>query len=204
MNCKYHNEKESTAKCKICGAPLCPECDEVQKKYFGCPNCAKKYLTQVFQNYTRGLVYNILSVICFVAFVVLYIVDLSLKNLNTLFIVLGAVIIAVLGSLSIFLFCYTLKKIKKIKSILLLTTEQERIDEKLENENKQNIENQETENDKNVEANSDGNLENNSLDSSKKIGEDNMAKDNTKNTSTFDKMEEKNINHSSEISKLKK
>ena len=115
MNCEFHKDRESVSKCKICGKELCEECDKINQKYSACPSCAKNAVARYYQNFKRGFMFNILSIICSVAFVVMYIISLVQKKLSLSYIIIGAVIIALLGSVSIVMFCYSLKKMKEYK-----------------------------------------------------------------------------------------
>lgn len=118
MNCKFHKDREAVAKCKICGKDLCEECNKVNQKYLACPNCAKTTLQTYYQNIKRGLMFNVLSIICSFAFVVMYIVTLALQKLSTAYIVAGAIIIAVLVPASIFMLCYSLKNMREYKAVI--------------------------------------------------------------------------------------
>lgn len=118
MNCKFHKDREAVAKCKICGKDLCEECNKVNQKYSACPSCAKTTLQTYYQNIKRGLMFNVLSIICSFAFVVMYIVTLALQKLSTAYIVAGAIIIAVLVPASIFMLCYSLKNMREYKAVI--------------------------------------------------------------------------------------
>lgn len=117
MNCKYHSEVESVGKCAVCGAPLCEKCMGVQTEFSACPKCSKKYMQNVYNSYKSGLTFNILSVCCFLGFLVLYVIDLF-KSMKTLYIVLGAIVVAILGPLCVVLLIYTIKKIKRLKKLI--------------------------------------------------------------------------------------
>ena len=118
MNCEYHKDREAVAKCKVCGKDLCEECDKVNQKYSACPNCAKSTLQTYHQNIKRGFLFNILSIVCSVAFLVMYVVAPALQKLNLGYIIAGAIIIAILVPASIFMLCYSLRNMKAYKEII--------------------------------------------------------------------------------------
>lgn len=120
MNCSFHNDREEVAKCNICKKPLCAECDKVQQKYLACPSCAQKSLIAIHKIYKRGLIFNVLGVLCFIAFVVLYVVDLMLGNLGKTFIILGAIAMAILGAITITMFVMSCLKLKRLNKIINL------------------------------------------------------------------------------------
>ena len=118
MNCEFHKDREAVAKCKVCGKDLCEECNKVNQKYSACPSCAKSTLQTYHQNIKRGLMFNVLSIICSVAFVVMYVVALALQKLNLGYIIAGAIIIAILVPASIFMLCYSLRNMKEYKEVI--------------------------------------------------------------------------------------
>ena len=118
MNCKYHTNRFAVVKCNICGAELCKECADYQKKYDCCPVCAKIYASSTFLTYKKNFNYNLISVICAATFLILYIVSLCTNKLNTLFIIIGAVAIGILLPVSIFLMISSAKKIKIYKKLV--------------------------------------------------------------------------------------
>ena len=134
MNCNFHKDREAVAKCKVCGKDLCKECDEVNQKYSACPGCAKNTLQTYQQNIKRGLLFNILSIVCAFAFVAMYIVALALGKLSVAYIVVGAVLIAILVPVSVFMLCYSLKNLKAYKSIIALAEEEPKAEEQKEPE----------------------------------------------------------------------
>lgn len=125
MNCEFHKDREAVAKCKVCGKDLCEECDKVNQKYSACPSCAKTTLQTYHQNIKRGFLFNILSIICSVAFVVMYVVALALQKLSLGYIIAGAVIIAILVPASILMLLYSLKNMKAYKQIIELSEAKE-------------------------------------------------------------------------------
>lgn len=125
MNCEFHKDREAVSKCKVCGKDLCEECDKVNQKYSACPGCAKNALQTYHQNIKRGFMFNILSIICSVAFVAMYIVALALQKLSLGYIIAGAVIIAILVPASIFMLCYSLKNMKAYKKVIDIAEEKE-------------------------------------------------------------------------------
>lgn len=129
MKCAYHKESEATGNCNICKKPLCKECLKIQEQYYACPQCAKNHIERVYQNFKSGLTFNILSVAFFVGFLVLYIIDIF-RNMKTLYILLGAVVAVVLGTLSICLLIFTIKKMKNTKKTLLEIANLKEIEDK--------------------------------------------------------------------------
>lgn len=118
MSCKYHSDKEAVSKCNVCGADLCKECSDYQDKYDSCPVCAKIYASTTFLTYKNNFTYNMISVVCAVTFLILYIVSLFTNKLNTLFIIIGAIAIVILLPVSIFLTANSAKKIKIYKKLV--------------------------------------------------------------------------------------
>ena len=113
MNCEYHKDRESVNKCKICGKEICKECDEVQSKYSACPSCVKETVGIYYDKIKRGFKYNILIMICAVAFLAMYVVELALGKLSLTYIIIGAVCVAILIPLSIFMLLYSVNNLKK-------------------------------------------------------------------------------------------
>ena len=132
-NCKYH-DLEAVSECVICKAKLCKSCDDFQKQFGRCPKCAKKSVYHLHQNLKRGLIQNIISVICAVAFFSLFVVYICLGKASTTFIVVGAIIVALLCPLTIFMLIYNLKNIKRLKHFLDVAE-----DKKVENLTKNNV-----------------------------------------------------------------
>lgn len=120
MSCKFHSQNQDEAKCKICGAPLCKQCDQFQQRYGGCPSCANNYIYHIYQNFKRGKTYNILSIVFSALFVLMYIVNLCTGPVDIAFIIIGAIVIAVLVPASIVMFVYTQKNLKKFGEYLQL------------------------------------------------------------------------------------
>lgn len=121
MNCKYHSDRDAVGKCKACGADLCAECDDFAKQNDICPSCAKMYVYRTYDGSKNGLTYNIVSLVCAVAFLALYIVSICLNKLSTNLIVMGAVIIGLLLPLSIFMLVYNITNMKKCKLLMIKT-----------------------------------------------------------------------------------
>lgn len=121
MNCKYHIDREAKHKCKICGADLCDECNEFQNKNEGCLSCAKMYAYRTYVGFKNSFLYNVISVVCAVAFLVLYIVSICLNMISTIYIVVGAIIIGLLLPISLFLLIYNASNLKKSKKLISKT-----------------------------------------------------------------------------------
>lgn len=117
MSCYIHKNKPKVTECQICKKPICEQCQNVQNQYGACPNCMKDSLKYQKQNLKRGLVLNILSVVCFVAFLVVYLVQIFTQHADTLFVVLGAICCAFLGVFSVFLLVRAVLKIKDIAKV---------------------------------------------------------------------------------------
>lgn len=118
MACFIHEKKEDKSKCVVCGKPICDDCSKFQEEYGACPSCLEKQANLIYSSAKRGLAYNILSLICAVLFLTLYIVDICLGKMDKTFIIVGAVILALLFPLSIYMFIRTLKRIKEYKHFL--------------------------------------------------------------------------------------
>ena len=118
MNCKYHTKRLAVSKCQVCGANLCKECADYQKKYDSCPVCAKIYASSTFLTYKNNFNYNLISVLCAITFLVLYIVSLCTNKLSMLFIIIGAIAIGLLLPVSIFLIINSARKIKIYKKLV--------------------------------------------------------------------------------------
>ncbi|HAJ78102.1 MAG TPA: hypothetical protein DCO89_03445 [Clostridiales bacterium] len=118
MNCKYHTNHEAVSKCNICGANLCKECSDYQNKYDSCPVCAKIYASSTFLTYKNNFTYNLISVICAGAFLILYILSLFTNKLSSLFIIIGAVAIGFLLPVSVVLTVINAKKLKIFKKLI--------------------------------------------------------------------------------------
>ena len=117
MNCKYHGEREAVAKCKVCGADLCKECNEYQRFFDSCLECANLYATETYYTYKNNFIYNLLSIICAGVFLILYIVSLAFNKLNSTLIVVGAIALSLLLPVSILLLVFSAKKIKVYKKL---------------------------------------------------------------------------------------
>lgn len=118
MSCFLHSDRQNVANCKVCNQPLCDECCKFQESFGGCPKCSKNKLQNVYNKFKNGLIFNILSVACFVAFLTIYLVTVFTNAETVVFIVLGAVGCVLLGAFSITLFVRTLVKICKLKKFL--------------------------------------------------------------------------------------
>jgi len=117
MNCKYHREREAVAKCKICGADLCQECNEYQRFFDSCLDCANLTATETYYTYKNNFIYNLLSIICAGVFLILYIISLALNRLNLALIIVGAIALSLLLPISILLLLFSAKKIKVYKKL---------------------------------------------------------------------------------------
>ena len=105
-NCSFHADRESEAKCKICGKDLCGECNNIQNRFGACPNCSKAYLKRLYNSNKQGFWYNMLSVVCAVSFLALYLVQFFTGKLSLTFKVVGGVIIALLLTATIVMLVY--------------------------------------------------------------------------------------------------
>ena len=132
MNCNFHKDIKATTKCNFCKSDLCEECGKFQEKFGACPKCSKSLVKRLHSNLKRGLFQNFLSITFAVAFVVLYVVYVC-RGSSTLFVVLGAVGIAIIVPLSIFLLFYNSKNIKKLQSYLDLENDNKKTGEHDEN-----------------------------------------------------------------------
>ena len=119
MSCKLHKNKPDVKKCVVCGTGLCDECAKFQDEYGACPTCLSKQAQSIYVNLKRGIKYNILSLVCSVAFLVLYIVEICLGRFSNTFIIVGAIILALLLPLSIYMFVKTILRLKEYKKFLI-------------------------------------------------------------------------------------
>ena len=101
MNCEFHSEKQAVARCKVCGANLCEDCNAYQNIHGSCPQCSKTFASKEYISLKNGLMYNILSLVCAIAFLGLYVVSLCLNKLSTVFTIIGAVVLAIFLPISI-------------------------------------------------------------------------------------------------------
>ena len=113
MNCIYH-KKEAVSKCKVCGAPLCDECEEFQNKNGCCEACARDLEARTYKTQKSGLMYNILSLVCAIGFLVLYIISFS--KLLLPYKIAGGIIIGILLPLTVIMLIFTLRSNKKSKN----------------------------------------------------------------------------------------
>ena len=120
MNCKFHSDKESVSKCKICGAELCKDCAKFADSFDRCPKCAQKEIKYFYAKIKRGLIFNIISVVSAVFFLVLYVITLCLGQMDKDFIIIGAIILTVMLPLTILMFVYSINNLKKYKNYLKL------------------------------------------------------------------------------------
>ena len=115
MKCKYH-DREAITRCRVCGAALCSECDAFQKTNEMCPECSKKYLNKTYKSYKTGIMYNVLSMVCAVGFLVLYL--LSFAKLLMAYKIAGGVVLAVMLPLTVFMFVKSVSGARKLKKQL--------------------------------------------------------------------------------------
>ncbi len=120
MNCKYHADKESVSKCKLCGTELCEDCSKFSKKFDRCPKCAKKEISYLYFRIKHGLTFNVLSLICAVGFLIMYVVALCLGQLDKSFTIIGAIILVILLPITILILIYSINNLKKYKKYLEL------------------------------------------------------------------------------------
>ena len=119
MSCHIHKNKQEISKCKVCGKPICSECQNIQNYYDACPSCSKEKLLSLQTNYKRGLFANILSVLCIALFFVFYAIDLKNGDAGQTYIILGAIFGGLLAVVSVLLLVRTIVKIVKLKRLLL-------------------------------------------------------------------------------------
>ena len=118
MSCVIHKKSDSIGKCVVCGKPLCDKCVEFQEKFGACPECLKKQAESIYRSSKRGIIYNILSLVCAVSFLIIFVIELCLGNLNQTYIIGGGVIIGLLVPISVLMFVFTLLRLKKYKNYL--------------------------------------------------------------------------------------
>ena len=124
MNCEFHDKKQAVSKCKICGANLCEECNSYQNIHGTCPKCTKASANKEYLSLKNALMYNILSLICAIAFLGLYVVSLCLNKLSMTFTIIGAVVLVIFLPFSIYLLVNTVSNIKKIKKQIAIAITQ--------------------------------------------------------------------------------
>ena len=121
MNCEFHSQKTAVDKCKVCGANLCEECNGFQKIHGTCPKCSKVLANKEYISFKNSLMYNILSLVCAVAFLALYIVSVCLHKINTTFTIIGAIVLTIFLPLSVFMLVNTISNIKRIKKQIAIS-----------------------------------------------------------------------------------
>lgn len=126
MNCEFHDDKKAVAKCKVCGANLCEECNGYQNIHGTCPKCSKTFANKEYISLKNAFMYNILSLVCAIAFLALYIVSLCLNKLSSTFIIIGAVVLVVFLPFSIYLLVNTLLSIKRTKKQIAISITQKK------------------------------------------------------------------------------
>ena len=120
MSCKYHSEREEVAKCNVCGAPLCNECEKFQKKFATCVKCSEHEVKNIYGKFKRGLCLNIFTILCAITFLVMFIIESVNGNLTQAFFIIGIVVVAIMIPLSVLFLVFTIINIKKYKSYLEL------------------------------------------------------------------------------------
>lgn len=118
MSCAIHKKNDDIAKCPVCKKSMCEECADFCEKYGACPTCLKRQVQTMHISSKRGIWYSLLGLVCATIFLIMYIVDIALGKMETNFIIIGAVILAVLLPLTIFLLVYSVLRTKKTKKIL--------------------------------------------------------------------------------------
>ena len=118
MNCHIHNQKQPVAKCAKCHQPICEQCVDLHKKYGACPSCSKDKLFTLYSSFKKGLIFNILSVLCAVAFIVCYALDVISGQADKLYVILGAVCGSVIVIFSTTLLVRNILKTKKLGKII--------------------------------------------------------------------------------------
>lgn len=122
-NCKYHPDRPAVRHCKVCGAPLCEECEKVDEKYLSCPRCAKKQLEFERANYKRGLNYLYMALVCLALDVVLFVIDLCVvKNpaSQMTYMIVSIVFFVLFLPFCIWLLVRRKNSIKKISNLLTI------------------------------------------------------------------------------------
>ena len=120
-NCKFHKDKESVTRCKICGSSLCESCEKVYQKYHACPKCVKNQLAFELQNYKRGLKYIIFALVCLLVDLVLFITELAVaKSVANSYLILSIVFFVAFAPFCIWILVRRSIQIKKITELLKL------------------------------------------------------------------------------------
>ena len=115
MKCSYHETRDAISKCKVCGADLCNVCDEFQRRKGFCSRCSAYFDVKNYETFKRGLKYNIISLVCAILFVAFWIVCIFVSNLDSVYLICGGIISALILAISIFLLTNSAVNIKKIK-----------------------------------------------------------------------------------------
>lgn len=118
MNCHIHNQNQPIAKCRKCKQPICEQCADIHKKYGACPSCSKDKLFSLYSSFKKGLVFNVLSVLCAIAFFVCYAIDVSAGQADKLYVILGAIFGSIIAIFSITMLIKTALKIKNLGKII--------------------------------------------------------------------------------------
>ena len=118
MSCHIHNQKQHIANCKVCNKPICKECQNIQNHYDACPSCSKEQLKNLYGNYKRGLIANVLSVLCVIAFFVFYAIDVAADQVEQALVIVGPIVGGILAVVSIALLIRTIVKMFSLKKLL--------------------------------------------------------------------------------------
>ena len=121
-SCKFHSQNEAVTRCKICGAPLCEECEKVYQKYHACPKCANKQLQFELSNYKRGLKYIYLALACLVADFALFVTELIIsKSITNVYLIVSIIFFVLFTPFCIWLVINRTIKIKKLTKLITIS-----------------------------------------------------------------------------------
>ena len=118
MSCAIHKKDNDVKKCPVCQKSMCEQCANFCEKYGACPNCLKRQSEMMFDTSKRGVWYAGLGLVCATVFLILYVIEICLGKIETTFIIIGTIILAVLLPLTIFLLLFSIKRIKVMKNFL--------------------------------------------------------------------------------------
>ena len=127
-NCKFHPDRIAVRHCKVCGAPLCEECEKVEEKYLCCPKCAKKQLQFEMTNYKRGLIYLYLALVCIALDIALFVIELLVvKNVQSqkTYMIVSIVFFALFLPFCVWLLVKRKIAIKRLSDLITLASRDE-------------------------------------------------------------------------------
>lgn len=121
-NCKFHGEKPAVTRCKICGAPICEECEKVHQKYHACPKCANNQLVFELSNYKRGFKFVCLAIACLLIDFALFVTEIVVsKSITSAYLIASIIFFVLFTPFCIWLVVNRVIKIKKLTELIKLS-----------------------------------------------------------------------------------